>query len=165
MWMLSCGTIAARSSRSILVPYNQENKDMLSVPICKAARAKGWKIVEDVARSRQYSISDLRIVRVHLKGEISGHELRENAKKKSAMMGVQCAQYLLDHQEEIPERWIEYGIPFPGTVWRDSQHKGAFYMVYIFCCDFLNKRWMYGFEHLESMSLDFNCLLRLYRKS
>ena len=165
MWMLSCGTIAARSSRSILVPYNQENKDMLSVPICKAARAKGWKILEDAAESHQYSVANLRIVLVHLKGEISGHELREYAKKKGAMMSVQCAQYLLDHQEEIPQRWEKYNrIPFPGTVWRDSRYKGALYMVHVFW-DCVIRRWRYDFEHLEGKLPGLDCLLRLHRKS
>src|SRR3989344_1656623 len=42
----------------------------------------------------------------------------------NANLGRRHAEYLLNHQEEIPVEWRAYHLVFPGTIWRDHPVRG-----------------------------------------
>lgn len=80
----------------------------------------GWTLVED--EGSQLSVSGLEIVSFLKKVEssVSGESMRERAKELGANFGQRQAEYLLDHQAEIPAKWRDYYLVFPGTLWRAS---------------------------------------------
>lgn len=51
---------------------------------------------------------------------ITGSELEKRAGKLGADLGQHTTEWLLDHQNEIPEEWRRYYFVFPGSVWQDS---------------------------------------------
>lgn len=50
---------------------------------------------------------------------ITGDEMDERAKELEANLGQQHAEYLLEHQSDIPEKFRNYYLVFPGTKWRN----------------------------------------------
>ena len=52
---------------------------------------------------------------------VNGEVMKQRAKELNANLGQRHAEYLLEHQELIPNEWRgKYYLVFPGTVWRDS---------------------------------------------
>jgi len=89
---------------------------------------KPWALVEDVDDAGEISITNLELVSFLKKGEdlISGEEMRKRAKELNANLGQRHAEYLLEHQKEIPVEWREFDLVFTGTLWRE-QKGGSFF--------------------------------------
>lgn len=106
---------------------------------------EGWELVEDVSEAQLLLVNQLELASFLLKGEsyIQGEELVERAKKMQANLGQRQAEYLLDHQNEIPEEWRQYYLVFPGTIWR--AHYG---LRRVPCLGWLGERWFLGFHWL-----------------
>lgn len=116
---------------------------------------EAWELVEDV-EGTQYP-HQLELAPFLLKGEsyIKGEELVERAKKMQANLGQRQAEYLLDHQDKIPEEWRQYYLVFPGTTWRG---RGGFRSVPYLRWD--GERWCLGFAWLGSVFDSGDRLLR-----
>ena len=84
-------------------------------------RKEGWTLLEDVTVPEQISISGLEIFSFLKEGEdhISGEEMRSRAKDMGANLGQKHAEYLLEHQADIPKDWRSFYLVFSGTLWRD----------------------------------------------
>ena len=82
---------------------------------------EGWTLVEDV-EGDPLSADNLELVSFLRRREdhVSGETMRERAKKEKANLGQRQAEWLLEHQEEIPSDWQNYYLVFPGTVWQAS---------------------------------------------
>ncbi len=66
------------------------------------------------------------------KGEscVNGEVMLQRAKAKGLDWSQYDAEYLLEHQDEIPKKLRKFCLPFTGTVWRDSG--GYRYVAYLF---------------------------------
>ena len=106
-------------------------------------RKDGWILVED--NPLQKSVSELEIVSFLKRGEnsISGERIRQRAAEMGGNFGQREAEYLLNHQEEIPVSWRQYYLVFPGTVWRYSD--GSLGVPYL---DWGCGRWSLRFSFL-----------------
>lgn len=85
-------------------------------------RREGWKLLENTSR-RLTSITDLEPVSFLKSGEshINGEEMVRRARiELDADYGQEDAEYLLEHQEEIPVELRDFYLVFTGTVWEDS---------------------------------------------
>ena len=82
-------------------------------------RKKGWEPVENIDEE-PVPASGLELVSFLKRGEssVSGETMCERAKKAGANLAQRQAEYLLDHQGEIPSEWRNFYLVFPGTVWR-----------------------------------------------
>ena len=79
----------------------------------------GWTLVEDVPRT-EFSIPNLKPISFLKQGETytSGEEMRSRAKNLDTNLGQHDAEYILEHESEIPKEWRQFYLVFPGTVWR-----------------------------------------------
>ncbi len=82
----------------------------------------GWKLLEDVGFIPEIkSVKDLILTTFLKSGEdsINGEELVSRARGElKANYGQIHAEYLLEHQAEIPQEFRKYYLVFPGTIWR-----------------------------------------------
>lgn len=91
----------------------------------------GWTLLENVGR-RITSVRDLELVPFLKGGEdyINGEEMARRARMElDANLGQSDAEYMLEHQDEIPAEFRKYYLVFPGTVWRDAD--GDRYVPYL----------------------------------
>lgn len=81
---------------------------------------EGWTLLQDVSEP-EISVAFLELVPFLREGEqsIIGEVMTERSKELGANLGQRHAEYLLEHQEEIPQEWRSFYISFPGTIWRD----------------------------------------------
>lgn len=111
-------------------------------------RKEGWKLLEDTPRSIT-SAKDLELVPFLKDGEnsIRGEELVLRARGElKANYGQHDAEYILEHQEEIPEGFRKYYLVFTGTVWEDSDGgRGVAYLR------FGGERWVLSFSWLDDV--------------
>lgn len=87
------------------------------------SKEKGWTLESDVGFNPVISsVDDLERVKFlnYDEHSILCAELEKRAKKMKANFGQQHAEWLLEHQNQIPESWRGTYIVFPGTVWHDS---------------------------------------------
>lgn len=85
-------------------------------------RKESWKLLEDAPR-RITSVKDIELVPFLKKNEksIKGEELVLRARGElNADYGQHDAEYLLEHQDEIPAEFRKYYLVFTKTIWRDS---------------------------------------------
>ncbi len=81
-------------------------------------RKDGWCLVEDSLGVVE--ISNLEII-PFLRGDegsISGGELHKRALELGGNFGQRQAEYLFEHEDEIPVGWRDYYLVFPGTLLR-----------------------------------------------
>src|SRR3989344_6191300 len=93
-------------------------KNVSTPTLSNNMRKEGWEYLKHVKRSIT-SISKLNLVPVLKKGENcigSAEMLRRARVELNANLGQEDAEFLLQHQEEIPKKWRNYYISFPGTV-------------------------------------------------
>ncbi|KPJ73057.1 hypothetical protein AMJ48_02330 [Parcubacteria bacterium DG_74_1] len=96
-------------------------------------RKNGWKLIEDASEMIPLPVNQLAL-NFFLSGEedcISGEEVIKCAKEMQVNFGQRQAEYLLKHQEEIPEDWRQYYLLFPGTIWRTR--RGFLAIPCLFC--------------------------------
>lgn len=89
---------------------------------CDMTRA-GWRLIEDTREPEEFKVADLELISFTDKkeGHISSEEMRKQAKKLGASLGQYHAEYILEHQEDIPEEYRCKCPPFPGTLWSDPR--------------------------------------------
>ncbi len=89
-----------------------------------------WKLVKDT-RETTFLPSQLEIIPLWKEGEECalgsfGDKVFARAEEASACLGQRQAEYLLKHQESIPQEWRRHPLFFPGAVWyktlKDSSH-------------------------------------------
>lgn len=105
----------------------------IPVPAFKRDMAKeaGWTLESDVGFNPAISkVSDLERVEFFFRTEsfVSGTELEERARKLNANLGQKHAEWLLEHQDKVPESWRGTYLIFPGTVWRRGGGRSAPYL-------------------------------------
>lgn len=83
----------------------------------------GYKLMEEGPQHPEgVAVADLERIEFLNFDERSftGKELQKRARKLNINLGQHTAEYLLEHQDEIPEEWRGTYLVFPGTVWRGS---------------------------------------------
>ena len=90
------------------------------LPFARDKIKDGWTLIEDVSEPGEISISSLELLSFLKSGEsfVSGNTMADCAKENGANLGQRQAEYLLSHQEDIPQEWRQYYLVFPGTVWQ-----------------------------------------------
>lgn len=85
-------------------------------------RKERWELIEDVSEPGEIVIANLETLSFLKtnKGDVSGDGMRQRAVELGANLSQRHAEFLLEHQQEIPKEWREYYLVFPGTVWCDS---------------------------------------------
>ncbi|MEX1061791.1 MAG: hypothetical protein WEC39_01625 [Patescibacteria group bacterium] len=82
-------------------------------------REDGWELAEDQEIVVPASLLEATTFLRRGESSISGEEMRRRSVELGANLGQRQAEYLLDHQEEIPKEWRAFYLVFPGTFWRD----------------------------------------------
>lgn len=121
-------------------------------------RKERWELLEDIEGPVGISVGNLEIVSFLKDGEryINGEELVLRARGElRANLGQRHAEYLLEHQEEIPEEFRKYYLVFTGTIWRDR--RGDRCVAYL---RWRGERWDLRFGWLDD---DFRSDARLVR--
>ena len=105
-----------------------------------------WKLIKEGTKPKKFP--KLELVEFLEKGEsyINGEEIIKRAVKLKADLNQYHAEYLLEHQDEIPEEWREFCIVFPATVWR---HRGG--RRYVPCLRWDGDRWYLSFDWLGTV--------------
>lgn len=107
-------------------------------------RQDGWKLLENTPR---------RLISTNIEGisflkgkesSINGEEMVCRAVKLDANFGQEDAEYLLEHQDEIPTELRGLYLVFSGTIWR-----GAFGFRYVPYLGWDDGRWVLGFYWLD----------------
>jgi hypothetical protein len=155
------GNRNAESVSAVLqIIKNDENfmARLMNFPIFSLdMRKEDWELVKDVSEQGNVVIADLEIVPFLRKGEreVSGEVLRSRAVELQADLGQRHAEYLLEHQAEIPKEFRKFCLLFPGTVWCDRND--YLYVPYLCRND---DKWILPFHYL-GYNLDSSyCLIR-----
>ncbi|MBI2033928.1 MAG: hypothetical protein HYT13_02415 [Candidatus Liptonbacteria bacterium] len=107
---------------------------------------EGWTLIENTPR-RITSVRDLEIVPFLKKGEsyVNGEEMVRRARVEfDANYGQEDAEYVLEHEAEIPKEFRPYYLVFPGTVWQAS--RGGRHVPYL---DGDGSRWSLDWDWLR----------------
>ncbi|MEK9134733.1 MAG: hypothetical protein AAB451_00275 [Patescibacteria group bacterium] len=109
-------------------------------------RKDGWKLVEDVDFT---PIDPAKLDFISFlkpgEGSIGGNEMVRRARELHANFGQRHAEYLLEHQREIPQEFRKYYIVFTGTIWRIPD--GG---LSVACLLWDGGRWILDFHWLEN---------------
>ena len=121
---------------SAVLQIIKDNQDFVTqlrvMPVfSRDMRKEGWDLVEDVGDPGEILIANLEIVSFLREGEgsISGDVMRQRAVELGANLGQRHAEFLLEHQQEIPKEFRKFYLVFPGTFWRDS--RGSLHVPYL----------------------------------
>lgn len=138
------GEALERGLREMLIPPSTT----VAPTFRRDMRKEGWTLLEDVEDPAEISAGNLDLVPFLKKGEsrIDGEELVRRARGElRANLGQRHTEYLLEHQDEIPEEFRKYYLAFTGTVWRGrSGYRRAA------CLCWRGKRWDLDFYWLDS---------------
>lgn len=105
----------------------------------------GWTLFSTTPNTKKFSAKELELVSLLGKGEshIAGEEMMKRSKSLKANLNQHHAEYLLEHQDEIPKEWRSYSLVFSGTVWRGSYGDRR-----VACLYWGGKRWILYFYWL-----------------
>lgn len=110
------------------------------------AKERSWTLeTEGPKHPEDVSVADLDLIEFFVIDEkdIEDVELEKRAKVLKANLGQHTAEYLLEHQSEIPEKWRGARLVFLGTVWRNSfANRSVPYLVWV------GERWILSFDWL-----------------
>lgn len=130
----------------------------VSAPVfSRDMRERGWKPLEHTSR-RITSVADLELVSFLKPGEdrINGEEMVRRARHElNANLGQEDAEWLMEHQDQIPAEFRNFYLTFPGTVWQDSDGDRC-----VPCLYWYDGRWCLDFYWLE---VDWISSVRLLR--
>src|SRR3972149_8082029 len=121
-------------------------------------KSDGWKLLSNITSP----ITKFELVSVLREEEnsVPGGEFLKRAKKDNLDLGQNVAEYLVEHQDEIPQEWKDYCLVFPGTVWQDSY--GNRYVPYL---RWSGERGALGFLWLVRDWRSYDRLLRAVKSS
>lgn len=118
----------------------------VSVPVFVHDKTKDdWTLLEHASR-RITSATNLELVPFLKEKEsfVSGEEMVRRARVElDANCGQEDAEWLLEHQDEIPAEFRKYYLVFTGTIWRGS--RGNRIVPYL---GWIGGRWCLGFPWL-----------------
>lgn len=91
----------------------------VKINLQKSNTPSGWEGIRDVVINNG---DELDLDHILKDGEkwVSGAEMMKRAKKLGGLTGRAHADYLLAHQDEIPEEWRESVLIFAGCEYKDS---------------------------------------------
>lgn len=117
----------------------------------------GWQLLEDQTEPAQISAETIELALFIEEGEpdLIGEDMVEHVQGIASKLGQRHAEYLIDHQGELPEEFRRYSVIFPGTVWLDNV--GNHYVPYI---RFRGEEWTIDFGILEGGMDDRDRLIR-----
>lgn len=130
----------------------------------------GWELLEHVPHLVDFSVSNLEPVSLLKEGEISisREEVRKRAKELGANFGQETAEYLVEHQNEIPDSWHnlflrdQLLLAFPGTLWHTHvdgpPYTGLRIPFFIPNCGTGGGRWILRFYAIELVGRDIRFL-------
>ncbi len=124
-------------------------------------RKDGLELLEHKPRTIT-AVSDLKLVPFLRDNEklIRGYDLISRARYElDANYGQEDAEFLLEHQEEIPAEFRQFYLPFTATIWR--QPDGDLFVAYL---NFRGGRWGLGWGRLGGGFVAGGRLLRPRRK-
>ena len=120
----------------------------VSTPIFANDKTKdGWKLIENISR-KITSANDLELVSFLKEKEssINGEEIVRRARVElDANYGQEDAEWLLEHQDEIPAEFQQYYLVFTGTIWQGSVGGRGVPFLY-----WSGERWCLDFDWLGS---------------
>lgn len=123
----------------------QEVIDRGGYPFANDKTKDGWELLKDVDFV-PIGPSELELVPFLKAGEnsIDGEEMVRRAREEiRANLGQRYAEYLLEHQQDIPKEFRKYYIVFTGTVWRSPA--GGLRVAYLYWSD---EQWVLHFHWL-----------------
>ena len=102
-----------------------------SAPFQTDKTIEGWSLLEDQPDPNMISADSIELVMFIEEGQpdLIGEDMVEHVLAIESKLGQRHAEYLIDHQQIIPEEFRRYSVIFPGTVWTDSV--GNHYVPYI----------------------------------
>jgi len=134
---------------------------------------KDWRLIENTNETQLFLPNRLDLVTILEEGEdfIDAGELVERAKKLNANLGQSQAEFLLEHQQEIPMAWSHFPSPaflehlrempeelyylaFPGTLWNRNGYCGFPVLAKKFGWPWAFEFWWFG----DSVSRNFRLL-------
>jgi hypothetical protein len=130
-------TLAKMLDAMAVIPTPNLKRDM---------RRDGWKLLEHTPR-RLTSASNLEGVAFLKAGEsyILGEEMVRRARIESdTNWSQEDAEYLLEHQEEIPAELRNFYLVFTATVWEDSSGRRL-----VACLFWIGEPWCLSFVRLD----------------
>ncbi len=135
-----------------------EVEDSISPSFSYDKRKDGWELVEDVGLEPTIAPNKLQLVSFLKEGEssIGFKELIRRAREElHANLGQSHAEYLLEHQKEIPKDFRKHYLVFSGTIW--CGRDGVRYVPYLY---WYGRHWNLLFRWLY---YDFDGYSRLLR--
>lgn len=113
-------------------------------PFVYDKRKDGWELVEDVDFSA-VNPAGLELAPFLKAGEnsIGGQEMVRRARELRANLGQRHAEYLLEHQSDIPAEFRKYYLVFTETIWR---HPGG--RLDVACLRWRGGQWVLSFRWL-----------------
>lgn len=118
---------------------------------------ENWSVLENVTEPKEILITRLENVSFLRDNEkyIAGKEMRHRAKEMGCNFGLQCADYLLEHQTEIPKKLQNYDLVLPGILLEDSGLNSR--VLTLYCA---GVRWYPRFTRLDRTWDDRDCFIR-----
>lgn len=105
---------------------------------------KEWKLLEDIPFSGE-DLTPMIVRFLSRNGDhISRDKVRQRTKKLGINLGQRHTEWLLEHQNFIPEEWKEYCLLFLGTIWQD--HLGCCFVPSL---DWDGESWCMYFRRLD----------------
>ena len=108
--------------------------------------ATGWTLLEDATEPGSISAETIAVNPILEDGmDLLGDEMVEFVEKLDVpKLGQRHAEYLVEHQDEIPEAWRRNSLVFLGTVWlgQEGNH-------HVPCLSFYQGEWELTFGILE----------------
>lgn len=122
-------------------------------PVFKYDKTKdGWELIENVGFEPPLTyIKKIELISFLKDGEsyINSEVMVERAKNElHANLGQQHAEYLLEHQSEIPKEFQKYYLVFLGTKWRPGGYRCVPYL------EWDGGKWLLCFRWLDNSSWD-----------
>lgn len=157
--LLSTGILAELRAAKVTATIAREVRKALAIEpnLRFDKRKEGWELLEHAPRIIA-SVRDLELVPFLRAGEssIRGYDLIGRARYEiAADYGQEDAEFILDHQDEIPEGFRKFYLVFPRTVWRDPGGD-----LIVACMHWDGGRW---FLFWSWLGLGFSSLGRLLR--
>lgn len=102
-----------------------------SAPFQNDKATEGWELLVDQPEPDRISADSIELAIFIEEGQpdLIGEDMVEHVLAIKSKLGQRHAEYLIDHQQVIPEEFRRYSVIFPGTVWTDSV--GNHYVPYI----------------------------------
>lgn len=106
----------------------------------------GWTLLEDLPR-RDLTVSRLELVSFLKKGEdrINGEVMKKRAEETDSNFSQHDAEFLLKNQKDIPKKFRDFYLVFPGTVWQNPRGDR-----HVACLYWDGARWYLNFDWLDS---------------